>query len=331
MSQFEPPPPGPVARPAPIGAPPAPPVSGAPRMPTAVMAGSPPRPRRTGWIVAIVLLALAVLVTGGVLVLTLIRLDQALGRIERQDDLIEEQRRLIDQKETFAAAMTELLRTAREFEGVPVGGLVPEDRIQSVATRAWLHRWDEAAMRSHIDEARALRDDLVARLDEAAADAARNASGTVVESVVDRLGRGFVASRLRDDADRFCGRDVWGCVSSADPYVIHFDAPDLRAPYVTDFIETGLAYHEFAHVLQMTNPRATEPALETFGGDVERMADCFALAFLDGWRLHHRVWAGPSAYWDVSVGYGYECTASERQVVRDWYAELGYRSRPVLQ
>ncbi len=61
-------------------------------------------------------------------------------------------------------------------------------------------------------------------------------------------------------------------------------------PWMTDFIQTGIAYHEFAHVLQFTNPEATDAAVAAFGGDVETMADCYSLTYLLGWTLDHTVW-----------------------------------------
>lgn len=100
-------------------------------------------------------------------------------------------------------------------------------------------------------------------------------------------------------------------------------------PYMTDRIRTGVAYHEFAHVLQFTNPEPTATALEAFGGDAETMADCFALTFLDGWTLDSRVWDSDSSYWDVSIGYGVECDDAQKQVIRDWRASLGVQPRVI--
>ena len=51
---------------------------------------------------------------------------------------------------------------------------------------------------------------------------------------------------------------------------------------MNDWLRTGLAYHEYAHVLQFNNPEQTETAVESFGGDWETMADCYALTFLPG-------------------------------------------------
>ena len=112
---------------------------------------------------------------------------------------------------------------------------------------------------------------------------------------------------------------------------MHFDAADDNVEYTNDFIRSGVAYHEFAHVLQMTNPDATDAALEAFGDDDEIMADCFALTYLDGWKLDHRIWVSSYEYWDVSIGYGYTCNESQKQVIRDWYSQLGYQATPISQ
>lgn len=84
-------------------------------------------------------------------------------------------------------------------------------------------------------------------------------------------------------------------------------------------------------MLQFTNPELTEEAVEAFGGDHETMADCFALTYLAGWTLDHRVYVTRYSWWDVNIGYGYTCNDSQKQVVRDWYTQLGYTSEPISQ
>jgi hypothetical protein len=100
---------------------------------------------------------------------------------------------------------------------------------------------------------------------------------------------------------------------------------------MTDWLRTGIAYHEFAHVLQLANPEATATALEAFGGDNEQMADCYALTYLDGWTLDHTIWTSNVEYWEVSIGYGYTCSAEQMQVVRDWHEQIGFTSKPISQ
>ncbi|WP_345751394.1 hypothetical protein [Microbacterium rhizophilus] len=296
---------------------------------------SPPRPRRrTGWIVALGIGVIALAVGVALLLLELqsmnARMERQQERIEQQERQIEEQKGLIDRKETFGTAMEELTATAREFEGVGVGGLVPSWQLSYLAESAWRHRYDAAAVERGTDEAIALMAQLSTRLMDARSQASGNSTGSVYEEVVDRLGDGFATTSI-DDADRLCGADVLGCVDSAGPRTVHIDAAGAALPYMTDWLKTGIAYHEYAHVLQLTNPAPTESALAAFDGDHEWMADCFALTYLDGWSLDHRVWVSSFQYWDVSVGYGRTCDASQQEVLGDWHSQLGYRSEPVAQ
>lgn len=295
--------------------------------PAAPPAPPPPTPakprRRIGWIITVILLSLALVGTGTILVLTYLRLEEARDVIDKQTDLI-------DQKQTFGEAMGELLDKAAEFEGVKFGTLVPQDEFDLLAARGWNDRWDAAAMPRITADVREAAAELDAMLVSAADQAGTNASGTTYEQVLDSLGGGYVITAI-DDADTLCQEDVLGCVVGDDPYVVHIDAADSQHPSMTDFIRTGLTYHEFAHVLQFTNPDETDVAVAAFDGDVETMADCFALTYLDGWKLDHTVWISDYQYYEVSVGYGYTCNDSQRQVIRDWYEGLGYQSQPVSQ
>ena len=292
---------------------------------------APPVKRRTwGFWLAIILLALAAIGTGVYLTLTLLELERANTRIEKQDDEIDEQRELIEKKETFSAAMGELLDTAARFEGVLISTVVPADEFELVAVRAWAHRWDAAALDKDIAAAQDGTAELETILAAATLEATTNTTGSSYESVIDQLGAGFVASVV-EDADTFCERDVIACVSSDDPLLVHFDIGDSALPYMTDVLRTGVAYHEFAHVLQFVYPEITETALVSFGGDVETMADCYALTYLDGWKLDHQIFVNRYEYWEVSIGYGLTCDEPQRQVIRDWFGQMGYRSQPVSQ
>ena len=258
------------------------------------------------------------------------QLHDANARIADQKQQIKEQKNLIDQKETFGASMQSLLNTADKFDGVLVTSVVPFDNYQSVAERAWYHRWNPAALDRDIatvgDDTKALE----VLLATANTEATTNTTGSTYEAVIDRLGAGFATSVI-DDADTLCAEDVLACVVSDDPTTVHFDAADSSLPYMNDALKTGLAYHEFAHVLQFANPDATHTALKSFDGDEETMADCFALTYLDGWTLDHRVFVNRYEYWDVSIGYGYTCNDAQKQVVRDWYTSLGFHVQPISQ
>ena len=121
-----------------------------------------------------------------------------------------------------------------------------------------------------------------------------------------------------------------GCVDSADPYVVHLDAEEFHAPYMDDWARRLIADHEFAHVLQFTNPGPTETALDAFGGEVEFMADCYALTMTNGWTLTHRVTTSRYIY-TFDYGYGRVCDAGQRDVIRSWIGELGYRYQSIAQ
>lgn len=276
------------------------------------------------------LLSVALASALAVLALYLVKLDEANALIEDQERQLREQHDIIEKKETFTAAMQSLLVTASKFEGVLTTSLVPFDQYESAATRAWTHRTNLTAVDREIAGVQAATKHLEDLLSVASTESTTNGTGSTYEAVIDQLSGGFVTS-LIDDADSLCEADVIGCVRSDDPLTVHFDTGDNAEPYMTDWIRTGVAYHEFAHVLQLTNPALTEIALESFGNDDETMADCFALTYLDGWTLDHRTWVGSYTYWDVSVGYGHTCDEPQRQAVRDWYGQLGFKLRPISQ
>jgi hypothetical protein len=288
----------------------------------------PKRPKKG--LIPIVLLSVALAAALAVLVVGYIQLTDATAVIEQQDRELQQQRDLIDKKETFTAAMQSLQSKAAEFDGVLLGTVVPVDDYEILASRAWAHRWDSAKLDRDIDDVGAAETALTDLLAAATTQATTNVTGTTNEAVIDQLGSGFVASVV-DDADTLCEADVLACVISDDPYTVHFDAADTTLPYMNDWLRTGLAYHEFAHSLQMTNPGPTAVALESFGGDSETMADCFALTYLDGWTLDHKVYVSSFEYWQVSIGYGYTCDDGQRQVIRDWYEQLGFHSQPISQ
>ena len=281
-------------------------------------------------IITVVLLGVALLAAIAGLVYFFLILGDANGRIDEQERELQEQRELIDKKETFGAAMEALLDTASELDGVPLGSLIDAGDYQTMATRAWTDRWDPAAVDRQIEKAWSTTEDLEELLSAAREEAGTNTSGTTSEVIIDQLGSGFVNSLL-DNAKFLCGSQALACVREDEPLTVHFDAGDNALPYMTDWIRTGVAYHEFAHILQLANPNPTETALAAFGGDHETMADCYALTYLDGWTLEHRIKVSRWEYWDVSIGYGYTCDEAQRQVIRDWNSQLALQIHPVAQ
>ena len=284
----------------------------------------PKRRRRIGWIIAVIVLSLALIGAGVMLYLTLEKLGEA-------QDEIEHQKELIDKKETFSQSAQELMSTAAQFDGSPYGDIVDSEYYASIIRRGWSHRWNLDTLDRDIDNANSAQQKLAGVLTAAKEQAASNSSGTFLESITDQLGSGYVSTSL-DTADSSCEKDVLGCVVGMNPYTIHYDASELNsAPYMSDWLRSGLAYHEYAHVLQYTNPEATDDAAKAFGDDWETMADCYALTYLPGWTLDHTIWVSDYEYWEVSLGYGYTCDESQRQVVRDWVGALGYSHAPISQ
>lgn len=323
-----PPPPQPQSPPPPANATPSstqpPPPAGGHVPPAA------PAKRSVGKLVTIILLSLALVGALGVLAMYIVQLDEANSRISEQQREIEDQRDLIDKKEIFGAAMTELLDTAKKFDGALMGDVVPFSDYEDVARQSWEHRWNGALLDADTDTVRASTQELTLLREKADAEFSSNSTGSTYEAVIDQLGGGLVASQI-DDADVLCQTDVLACVVSDNPYVVHFDAESNQKPYLNEWLRTGIAYHEFAHALQFTNPGPTETALTAFDGDHETMADCFALTYLDGWTLDHRIDVSRYSYWDVSIGYGYTCNDTQRQAIKDWYGQLGYTTRPISQ
>jgi hypothetical protein len=280
--------------------------------------------------VAIVLLSIALAAAVAALAYFLIRLDAANRLIDDQERQIKDQHELIDKKETFGAEMKGLLDTAHRFDGVLLTSIVPWERYEAAAERAWDDRRNPESLDRDTDDVRAATKELEDILSAAKEEASTNTTRSKYESVIDKLSHGFATSVL-EDADALCESDVLACVISDDPYTVHFDAADNKVAYMTDWLRTGVAYHEFAHVLQFTNPEPTEVALKSFKGDDETMADCFALTYLPGWKLDHRIWVNSYTYWDVSIGYGHTCNSAQKKVIRDWYGQLGFQARPITQ
>lgn len=290
----------------------------------------PTRRRRRAPLIVAVLLAVglvAALAAGGWLWW---QLNAANERIEKQQDQIKEQGDLIDQKEVFGAAMIRLHDSASTLAGLPFTSMVPWDDYDALAARGWAHRWHLRALEFDAGDVSRTADELDALQVSAQTEAASNGTGSAWETTIDQLGQGYVSTVL-EDADAFCEEEVLACVSMDEPYTVHVDAASSAEPHMTDWLRTGVAYHEFAHVLQATNPQLTEPTLTVFGGDVERMADCYSLTVLPGWSLNHRVDISRYRYWEVEVGYGYTCNEPERQAIRDWVAQLTVVARPISQ
>lgn len=312
-------------------APPAEPVPHEPPPSEAVPPESAPAPtpaRRRRGIVLPLLLGIALLLAlaaGGWLFW---QLTQANAQIEQQQRELDERGDLIDQKEQFGAVMQRVADNVAELDGLPFASLVDWDRVDGLADRGWAHRWVATSLAYDIKDAERTAVELEELRAAAATQAATNATGSAWEATLDQLGSGYVTTLL-EEADELCEDDVLACVGWDEPFVVHVDSDDSADESMNDWIRTGVAYHEFAHVLQATNPEPTEETLAVFGDDLERMADCYSLTYLPGWALEHKVWINSWSWWDVEVGYGYTCNETERQAIRDWNAKLGVVARPL--
>lgn len=333
----EPPPSEPAAAPPAASAAPV----GMPSTPTDAVTGPPahaqdglvaplrttPRPR-TSVVVLAVVLAVVILAAGLGFGWVAAQLREARAQIDDQQRQItdqqrrlDEQQEMIDRKERFGAAMDDLYATVDPLVGLPYSTIVPWYRVEDLADRAWIHRRNPPALDQDVADLKRLTSEISTRSERIQEQMDANASGTAWESALDSLGRGWVTTVLEDTTP--CGATALACVSGTDPFTVHVQADSQTDPTMTDWIRTGAAYHEYAHVLQFTNPHATDEALPSFGGDAETMADCYALTFLDGWSLDHEVAIDEYSYYEVNVGYGYTCDAAQRQVIREWMARLG--------
>ncbi len=297
----------------------------------------PKKKRSVGKLITIILLCISLITVIAFLAVNIIKLSEANDRIadqnrqiEDKNHEIEKQRELIEKKEIFGATMKSLMDTAKTFDGALMGDIVPFESYETIAAQAWDNRWDSAGLTADNETALTYANELQAVRVAADTQASTNTTGSHYETVTDQLGQGYVTSLL-DDADTICRRDVLACVKGSDPYTVHFDIADNAKDPYNDWLRTGVAYHEFAHVLQFTNPGPTDIAVESFGGDVETMADCFALTYLDGWTLDHRLRDSHGRQWRINIGYGYTCNASQRQVIVDWYGKLGFHYRSISQ
>lgn len=293
-----------------------------------------PKGRRRGLIlvVALVIVLVGALATGTWLFMQLTdarqQIDEQNNQIDDQRNQIHEQQEQIDKKDSFRAAMASLQKAIAPLAGLPFAGLVPWSDYDEIAADAWAQRRDLAAMDRDIDAVHAATTKIVDMQEAARVQASSNASGSAWEGTLDQLGRGWVTTSL-EGVLVSCGSEALACVISTDPFVVHVNAASGPDGSMTDWIRRGVAYHEFAHVLQYLNPDATNKALPAFNGDWETMADCYALTMLPGWSLEHTVWINAYEYWDVNVGYGYTCNESQRQTIRDWNSQLGIVTRSI--
>lgn len=223
----------------------------------------------------------------------------------------------------FAAEAQRFHALAAQLEGNPVAPLVTQmRRFQLLEQRAAAPRLSEAAERELTRQAQEMTAELEQRIDAAEA-RSTNSSGSVTEQLVDDAGAGYID--IGWDAATACavsekeGRTTAGCVSE-NPVAVHI-LPEAKLS--GDLARRIVVLHELTHLYQRADlddagPNGTSGAERLvqqglFEGSSEKMADCYALTYLDQWNL------SPDG---ISIGYGYVCSAAERQAIRDWAASV---------
>lgn len=278
------------------------------------------------WLSILSVVLVAVVVAGAFVYLQWM---QSQAHVERLEEQVDDLDRKLDVKESFGESMAALMQTVKALEGAPVSGLVDYPDYQRLATEAWKERHTVLAVQAKAEAVDAHAARLEAVLARAQTERASNVTGSFSEDLMDEHGQGF-AHIMFDDAGAVCDdSDAIGCVAADAPHVIHLDDETMAHESMDDWGRRMLTLHEFAHVLQFTNPEVTESALSAFDGDEEFMADCYALTITDEDTLDHRVWIGGGSYWDVSYGYGEVCDARQRDVIRDWIDDVAVEYRPL--
>lgn len=181
----------------------------------------------------------------------------------------------------------------------------------------------DASVADHASEARSIRETLEQRIADAAT-RRTNASGSVSEAIVDEAGQGFID--IAWNADTECGtpgeaddgRVTIGCISE-EPLTVHLAPEDQLGG---DTAIRLVVLHELTHLYMRADSDANGAELGTssvlveqgyFQGSSEVFADCYALTYLD---LRTLTFDGRD------YGYGYICAAEERQLMREWAAEV---------
>lgn len=210
-----------------------------------------------------------------------------------------------------------------QIEGNPVAPLVADlltfQRLERTISQPPV---TDASVADHASEARSIREALEQRIADAAT-RRTNVSGSVSEEIVDEAGQGFID--IAWNADTECGtpgeddgRVTIGCISE-EPLTVHILPEDW---FGGDTAIRLTVLHELTHLYERADSDANGAELGTSGvlveqgyfqGSSESFADCYALTYLDLWTL---------TFDGREYGYGYICTPEERQLMREWAAEV---------
>ncbi|OII38836.1 hypothetical protein BIU99_09925 [Plantibacter sp. MMLR14_011] len=181
----------------------------------------------------------------------------------------------------------------------------------------------DGSVAKYAADAAGVREQLEQRIAEAAT-RLTNVSGSVTEAIVDEAGQGFID--IAWDASTACatsrradeGYTTIGCVSE-EPLAVHLAPEDQIGG---DIARRQVVLHELSHLYTRADsdakgmaPSASSVLVEQghFQGNSEAFADCYALTYLNLWTL---------TFDGRNYGYGYVCTAEERELMRSWAAEV---------
>jgi hypothetical protein len=252
---------------------------------------------------------------------------EQIEQLERQKELLDEENKTlqdkVDSKETFGAVTQALFDELHYFDGTPTKELFRVDKYNTIIQGAYTDReFPElvdaytAQMQEELDKVKAEKANWEARK--------ANVSGTSYEETLDKLSKGYAdVTFYRASTNNICKMDASGCVFSDEPHMVKMnyderdDAAYWRGGAWGDWWFNGVIYHEFAHVLQFTNWTTTQDHLPVFNGDVELMADCYAI----------------TQYSPDFAEYGYRkgCTAAQKSQIGAWLQAITYQTPTIVQ
>lgn len=182
---------------------------------------------------------------------------------DTNDGLVKENGELkekVDVKDTFNSVAHTLFEELHYFDGKPYKELFPTGRYNEIIQSAYEFRNDPAMVKLYTEDMQEQLDEVLA-MKATWEERKGNSSGTSYETTLDTLSGGYSDMVLfRAESDNKCApANSSGCVWGRAPNVVNLnlDQKDLAMQwYGGEFAEwwfNGIAYHEFAHVLQYSN------------------------------------------------------------------------------
>lgn len=288
-----------------------------------------PVKKTSHWIVVLVsIFFLLALATAGWLYVQNSMLNTQLVNLQQEKEIKEEElQRKLDAKETFSATTTQLLEELNYFTGMPVKEKFAVAYYQQMVTDAYLYRDDIAAvngltsqMKIEIEKIQTLK----TQMDQ---NKTSNVTNSPLETTADALSNGYAEIVFYTMATPECqdtnineSSVVAACVWNTKPQTIYVNTDVMNRTVNQEnngWYYQGVVYHEYAHVLQYTNPETTATYLPSFDNDSEKQADCFADAYY------------ASNFSEYSYNKG--CTVEQVNKVQEWYETLKFQPITLTQ